>query len=1050
MPHNDFTFFTNEPDRDLYTRFNNILKNNTQFFDILVGYFRTSGFFKLYGAMEGVEKIRVLVGLNVDRKTADIINISHKKAKENFAVDIENEFAESDDAPGIEQGVYVFIDWLRREKMEMRMYTEAQIHAKVYIMRKDLSKNAEHYGSVITGSSNFSLAGLVNNLEFDVELKDSRDVGFALGKFEELWAKSVDIAEVYVDTATNKTWLKNDITPYELYLKTIHEYFEEEINSDSEPLPDDHPPEGFMRLEYQKHAVVDAQKKLESYGGVFISDVVGLGKTYICAMLAKRLNHGKKLVICPPVLVDYWRKVLFDFDVVAEVESLGKLDGIIERIEQNEVSFEYIFIDEAHRFRNSETENFKMLHQICYGKKVILISATPMNNYASDIENQLYLFQDRHNSNIMKNKKDLENYFRGLRAKLKKFPKGTGEYKKQQRSNSEDIRNTLLRNVMLRRTRRDITEFYGADLKKQGLFFPKLETPEKIVYTFDKLTDEVFTYTMRVIKTLKYARYTPLLYLKDQSQVKSMLTAQTNMGGFMKSILVKRLESSFHAFKNTLSRFIASYEKFIGMLCTGHVFISKKVNVYDLFDNGDNEKLMQLIEEEKVQYYKSEEFKDEYMEFLEKDFDVLKNLQMAWDEIKTDPKLDEFKRELTTNKNLIGQKIIIFTESKETANYLGSNLKIIYGERAVAFSGESSNILKKSIEDSFNPKNVHKDNDKYDILITTDILAEGINLHRSGVVINYDLPWNPTRMMQRVGRINRVGTEHLRIFVYNFFPTSQTEQAISLKDKIMDKLQAFHDTLGEDIKYLTEDEEIDSHRIYDDLNKDFEAEEEINQELAYLALIRKVRDEQTDLFAKIKSLPKKAKAGKHSELIPDFATVTFLRKGYFKMFFYSDGDKTEGMTFLEAIDLIKCEPDEKAISVRERYFNQLDKNKKAFDHKLSEEEEVSFENAKTFGNDAKMVNKIKDIMKCPKFTAEQDNNLKNMLELWKNGAIPEILTKEILRDTKNTKDHVQAYFEIFNRIPKHYFYGRGEQKNMLEGNKEIILSSYLENMGGHK
>ena len=1047
MPHNDLTFFTNEPDRDLYTRFNNILRNNTQFFDILVGYFRTSGFFKLYKSMEDIEKIRVLVGLNADKRTIDIINMSQKEAKEAFTVNIENEFTESDDTSDVEQGVYIFIDWLRTGKIEMRMYTEKPIHAKVYIMRKDMSKNAEHYGSVITGSSNFSMAGLVDNLEFNVELKDSRNVDFALDKFEELWIKSTDIKNAYIDTINQKTWLRNDITPYELYIKTLYEFFEEEINADIESTFDDLLPDGFMRLKYQSDAVIDAQKKLESYGGVFISDVVGLGKTYICAMLAKRLNRGKKLVICPPVLVDYWKQVLLDFDVSARVESLGKLGSIIE---QGFDEYKYVFVDEAHRFRNSDTESFKMLHNICYGKKVILISATPINNYSSDIEHQLYLFQEKHNSTVIPYTKNLEGYFSGLRGKLNKIPKGTQEYREQHRANSEDIRNTLLRNVMVRRTRRDITEFYAEDLEKQGLSFPKVGTPEKIIYAFDEVIDEVFTQTMRTIKALKYARYTPLLYLKDQSKVKTMLIAQKNMSGFMKSILVKRLESSFFAFKNTLSRFISSYEQYIDMFNKCEIFISKKVNVYDLLDSGDDEKVMRLVEEGTIQHYTVDEFKDDYIEYLTKDLAMLKSLQIAWDEVTTDPKLDEFIKELQTNQNLKGQKIIIFTESKETARYLGDNLKNIYGEKVVVFSGESGNALKKAIEDSFNPKNAIKVNDKYDILITTDVLAEGINLHRSGVVINYDLPWNPTRIMQRVGRINRVGTEYSRIYVYNFFPTSQTEQHLPLKDKIIEKLQLFHDTLGEDIKYLSEDEEITSHRFFDDLNSNLDEEEGINQELAYLSLIRKIRDEQTEFFANIKSLPKKIKVGKHSNFVSDSTTVTFLRKGYFKMFFKSECEKTEGVTFLDAIDLIKCEIDEPNININERYFTHLEKNKTAFDYKLSEEEEVTFENAKIFGNDAKMINIIKGIMKCPKFTAEQDNNLKNMLELWQNGTIPEALTKEILRDIKNIDDPVQAYFEIYDRIPEHYFYGYGRRKNILDGKKEVILSCYLENIGGDK
>ena len=235
MQQNDLKFFTNEPDRDLYSRFSNILKSNTQFFDILVGYFRASGFYRMYEAMENVEKIRILVGLNVDKYTVKIIDKARsevayemptmKEAKEFLAENVEDEFNKAETTSSIEQGVRTFIEWLKKGKLEMRMYVDAPIHAKVYIMRKDQEKVPDTFGTVITGSSNFSEAGLQNNLEFNVELKDSSDVHFALDKFEELWVKGVPINEEYIEAVEKRTWFRNDIYPYEIYLKTLYEFF---------------------------------------------------------------------------------------------------------------------------------------------------------------------------------------------------------------------------------------------------------------------------------------------------------------------------------------------------------------------------------------------------------------------------------------------------------------------------------------------------------------------------------------------------------------------------------------------------------------------------------------------------------------------------------------------------------------------------------------------------------------------------------------------------------------------------------------------------------
>jgi superfamily II DNA or RNA helicase len=1016
MIQNDLKFFTNEPERDLYSRFATILKSNTQFFDVLVGYFRTSGFFKLYPALESVEKIRILVGLNVDRFTVKIIDrakeeikytsFTKAESKEQFECDIEDEFEKATTTSEVEKGVKVFIEWLKSGKLEMRLFTEAPIHAKVYIMRKDPEKVPDMFGSVITGSSNFSEAGLLNNLEFNVELKDAPDVQFALNKFEELWARSEDIRDTYIETVQNHTWMRDDITPYQLYLKTLYEFFKEEINADKENFQTLLPP-GYMRLQYQLDAVTQAKQKLDAYGGVFISDVVGLGKTYICAMLANSFNRNTyKLIICPPVLVDYWRSVLQEFDVARyDVESLGKLDKIIAK---GADKYSYVFVDEAHRFRNSDTESFTQLHQICRGKKVILISATPINNYTSDIENQLYLFQSKQSGTI-NGIKNIEGFFRALNGKLKQFEKGSPEYMGHLRENSEVIRDKLLREVMIRRTRSEIEEYYADDLKKQGLKFPKVGSPEKIIYTFDDETNDAFNETIATIKDFKYTRYTPLLYLKDKKKYATMLAAQRNMGGFMKGILVKRLESSFYAFRMTLSRFIDSYEKFIAMAEAGKVYISKKVNVYDLLDDGNTEKLMYLIEQQDVMEFKTEEFDARFMRDLRQDLTELKYMHDLWSRINDDPKLDEFKRNLTKNRIVRGKKIIVFTESKETAEYLCENLRDIYGDSVIFFSGQSSQALKAEIEDSFNPKNEDKNNDKYDLLITTDVLAEGVNLHRANVLVNYDLPWNPTRIMQRVGRINRVGTAYDRIYVFNFFPTAQSEKQLPMEERILEKLQAFHDTLGEDYKYLSDEEVVSPKKLFSDLNKDMDDDEEsTNPELGYLAIIRQIRDNDPTLFSQIKRLPKKAKAGKISEVAEENSTIGFIRKGALKTFFQTNGE-TKQLSFMEAIKQIKAEPDEKKVGIGSDFYDQFDKNSDAFDVMLTAEETVTTEKVMVAGNDAKIIRLLKAMKNEPKLTDDQEEKIDILIKRWEDGEIPSRISKDVVKKSKVVSDVLELY-----------------------------------------
>ena len=1050
MIQTDLKFFTNEPERDLYRRFSAILKSNTKFFDVLVGYFRASGFFKLYDSLKSVDKIRILVGLNVDRFTvkvidratneAKLVGISSSDGKEIIGEEVEKEFEAAGSSEEVEKGVRIFLDWLKSGKLEMRMYTDAPIHAKVYIMRKDQEKVPDSFGSVITGSSNFSEAGLINNLEFNVELKDYPDVKFALDKFEELWKNSTDIRDTYIEAVEHNTWMRDNITPYQIYLKTLYEFFKEEINSDKENF-EMLLPEGYMRLQYQIDAVTQARQKIEAYNGVFISDVVGLGKTYICAMLANSFNRNTyKLFVCPPVLVDYWQSVLQEFDVSrCDVVSLGKLDKVIAK---GTDKYSYVFVDEAHRFRNSGTEAFTELHQICRGKKVILISATPINNYTSDVENQIYLFQSKQSGTI-NGIKNIEGFFRGLNSKLAKKPKGSAAYMVQLRENSEIIRDKLIREVMIRRTRGEIQQYYGEDLKKQGLTFPKAGSPEKIIYSFDDETDDAFTQTMNIIKEFKYSRYTPLLYLKDKKKYAQMMTAQRNMGGFMKGILVKRLESSFYAFKKTLDRFADSYENFIKMIKSGKVYISKKVNVYDLLDDGDIRKLMYYIEQEDVMEFETKEFSSQFFRDLESDLAQLKSLQFIWSLITIDPKLEEFRRNLTSNKIMMGKKAIVFTESKETAEYLFEHLQDIYGSRIIYFSGQSSSALKAEIEDSFNPKNKSKGNDKYDLLITTDVLAEGINLHRANVLVNYDLPWNPTRIMQRVGRINRVGTEFERIYVFNFFPTAQSTKQMPLEKRILEKLQAFHDTLGEDFKYLSDEEEVSSQKLFSDLNSDLDQEEQsTNPELEYLNIIRKVRDENPKLFSIIKLLPKKAKSGKYGSVKTN-STITFIRKGALKSFFISDGGDGQQLSFMQAIALIKAEPDNKKIGIAGDFYKHFSQNDAAFDKMLTAEEEVSTEMVMVAGNDAKIIRLLKAIKAEPRLTDDQEEKIDRMISLWENGEIPAKVSKDVLKKSKLVSDVLELYYEILKLIPETYFEEKSKQGAQVEGVKQVVLSCYL-------
>lgn len=1045
-------FIINQKNESILDRFKTLIKD-TEFFDVLVAYFRTSGFFQLYESLEPVSKIRILVGINVDRKTYELIDESRlkfhssKETKRALKKRTKEEMENSEDNIETEKGVKKFIEFLMNKKLEFRAYPRANIHAKVYISR--FSKGSMDPGRVITGSSNFSESGFIDNLEFNVELKDKSDVKFALEKFEELWQESIDLTKDYVETIKTETWLSDDITPYEIYLKFLYEYFKEDIDLDNEK-QDVYLPEGFKDLKYQLQAVTSAKKILDAYNGVFLADVVGLGKTFISALLAQKLR-GKILVICPPGLKDYWYDTFRDFGVRSfDVESQGKLDHVTRK----GVKYDYVFIDEAHRFRNEGTTGYEKLHEICFGKKVILVSATPLNNTIDDIYSQIKLFQIPRKSTIP-GISDLEAYFTGLRKRRKGYRKGDPEHTERIKETSKDMRDKVLRHIMVRRTRREISNYFASDLKSQGLDFPEIGNPRRVVYKFDSTTQKAFYETIKLLKKFKYSRYTPLLYLKEgPTQLEKQ--SQRNLSGFMKGLLVKRLESSKYAFIKTVKRFIKSYENFIEMYEKGMVYISREVDVYEYLDRDDEEKLISLTNDPSSQSnrYESEKFKSSFPVNLDFDLKLLRKIKSLWTSVDADPKLEEFICELKSDATLKNNKLIIFTESKETGDYLYDNLNGVFPGEVFFYSSHGGKYENSSastrnsmntIKENFDP-NSKIQKDDFRLLISTDILAEGINLHRSNTVVNYDLPWNPTRVLQRVGRINRIGTEHMCLHVYNIFPTSESDEHLGLEVNIKSKISAFHETLGADAKYITEEEQPVAHelfgdKLFRDLNdkKTYEGEEEEQSDLKYLKILRDTRDGNALLFERIKQLPKKARTAQFYKADAD-RLITFFRKGDIKKILITEGNESRELSFFEAADYFECSPDTKGIDISSDYYRLLNINKKGFSS-LTSGEITGRSQTSSRSNEAYIIRRLRAKEMRTDLTEEDEEFVKKVISTFEYGIIPKKTSQKLKKSLEMESCPEKIILMLKDAIPysllKVGFSETGDERS------QVVLSQYL-------
>jgi superfamily II DNA/RNA helicase len=568
--------------------------------------------------------------------------------------------------------------------------------------------------------------------------------------------------------------------------------------------------------------------------------------------------------------------------------------------------------------------------------------------------------------------------------------------------------------------------------------------------------DEVFSKTIELIsKRFKYARYMPMLYYTGKiDQLEEQ--AQKNMGKFMKILLVKRLESSFFAFKNSVDRFIYSYEMFIKEFDKGNVYVSKKHTnkIFELLENDDDKAIQKLIDEEKALKYKAEEFRaDNELNFLadlKSDLEILRQIKILWHRINRDPKLIKFLQQLTQDKILKENKLIIFTESKETAEYLAKNINEKFPDVALCYTGGSGEATRDIVIKNFDDKARHPEND-YRILVSTEVLSEGVNLHRSNVVINYDIPWNPTRMMQRVGRINRLDTKFDKIYTFNFFPSQQGNDEIKLRESAEAKINAFLTLLGGDAALLTEGEPVGSHELFNRLvsKKTLTGEDESEEsELKYLQVIKDLRDKEPDLFEQIKLLPKKSRTAKIDQTHRE-SLITYFRRGKLQKFFTAtEKGEAQELDFLSAASIIESSADEEKQILPEEFYDLLDKNKEAFIFATTEE---MLELQTKRGKDSAMqvYRMLKAAFKSTRqFTDDQELYIKKVYSQLEEGGLPKQTTKETLAALNKLKEELANPFKVLAilqmHIPErlleaHY----AEQNQQVTGKREVILSMYM-------
>ena len=1001
----------------------------------LVGFFYFSGWQEIYKSLQENTKLslNILVGLQVDKYLSGIVEVENAddslSREEHFTQFIKSlghaiNNAEMDNEEFYNQ-IEFFIKLLEEDRLIIKKTLNPN-HAKIYIFK--LQPNIFNLeGQFITGSSNLTKAGLHKQEEFNVEI---RDYGFDTAEkyFDELWESAIPITEaengkkVITDFLKNKTQ-SSLITPYEAFAYILKTYIDlqenKKINSFIDRILEEN---GFEKYAYQLDAVNQALNIIETYNGVIIADVVGLGKSVIASLIANQL--GKRgLILCPPGLIgdkkegsgwwEYWNKFkLYDWDI----ESSGNIEAVAESLRKNDLEYEVIILDEAHRFRNQDTAAYEALTDICRGKQVILLTATPFNNSPADIFSLLKLFIVPGQSGITI-EPDLEgrfnsyNYrFRNLSLILKNYNSSNQEkrlaaekhYTKMfgekppvdidlVRNNvalmANDIKNVITP-IIIRRNRLDLkTDF---EYRKEVQNLSEVKDPVELFY---ELSTEQSEFYDRIIRDyfsegglFKGSIYRPFEYetkskKKKDEEANRTFQQQRNLFDFMRRLLIKRFESSFGAFDKSIDRFLRTHimvKSFIEK--SGKYVLDRKVidSIYNEDGEADNFTL-EAIEEALEEFRRNAEgktspkhtkiyeidnfvYKDKFLKDIDNDIalfqrikEEIETLNLVYDDPKRRAVLKNVK-EVLSKENNPKRKIILFTEYTDTVRHLEEYFDKALSGRVLFCDGNITKKFAIELDANFNAK-YEVQRDDYDVLVTSDKLSEGVNMNRAGLIINYDIPWNPTRVIQRVGRINRIGAKVFdELHINNFFPTEQGANHVKIREIAAQKMFLIHNALGEDSKIFDADEVPTASGLFKKINSSPEEDEELSIETIVRNEYNRIKSEHPEVIERIKELPNRTKTAKEFK---ENDTVVLRKKGMalFSVIANHEGSKIKisEKTFYELFDLVKCTYDVERLPLSKQFWKSYEKIKEYKPQYKSGSSELALEK--------KATNSLKSLLK---------------------------------------------------------------------------------------
>lgn len=1068
--------------------------------DFLVGYFFFSGFCEVYKDLKN-KPLRILVGMDAEvdlnncivEYTANLGNNNFQESKfsirKKYFESLKNIINKADilDSESFESSYHVFLEKLENGSLEVRK-TKDPNHAKMYLfyIPQEKTTSGLDESKLIVGSSNFSIQGFKARNEINVYLTDDHDFNDGKKIFDELWNDSIPLInkenkDEFKSIVLEHTWLKVMPSPYLMYIRVLYEYFK--VTNDYIKTPKEITRDRinqFFDVSYQTDAIRDGVAKIKKHSGVIVADVVGLGKSIIASAIAANLNK-RTVIITPPHLKSQWEDYASDFGLRdCKIYTSGKLEEAAR--ENKNYNDLVIIIDEAHRYRNENTEAYGCLHQLCVGNQVILLSATPFNNRPEDIFSLIKLFQIPANStiqtvnNLGNQMQKLVTEYKKLKAEYRQKKSDEKMFNKESTKLAERIRE-ILDPVVIRRTRVDLEklEKYKSDLKAQGIQFSDVKPPESQNYELGDLT-ELYKETLELLtdesKGFKGTRYKPMTYLKNEKtiiskyakhfEIDNFQTGQRNMAKFMKQLLVRRFESSKYSFVKTLENVQNSMKNLLKW-----VEDFKKIPLYKkgkFPDFEQMEELSEAVEDSLFGLY--DMLQDAYLKDLEKglffidtsditeDFkkDLLSDIRLfddflsKWAKVKSDPKLKFIESNIRSSiKKEPKRKIIIFTEFSDTADYLAEEFKkaeirsMMYSSKTASKSGRET--IRSNFDAGY-PENMQDDD--YDVLVATDAISEGFSLHRAGTIYNYDIPYNPTRVIQRVGRINRINKKMFdELFIYNFFPTATGEEISHTAAISTFKMKLFQAILGADTKILTDDETIDGY-----LGKEFtEAENEANSvswDVEFRNELYRIENEDKGALQKAIELPQRCRIARkninykiakqdllNQELfnnIKEKGVLLFSKKGDAYRFCFTAQDGSTMMVNPQlALTLFRASQKDEGFAVSDGFYSMYEKAKA---------ESGVVKKSKQKSKIAQEAFAILTILKNKAKTEQEKEYIKSVQDVISWDSIPTYYMKQIARLNPTVSSALSELKEI---VPNNYLETIIEKDSKVGSEPETIL-----------